>query len=116
MNSIEGEIQEKRLALVPLDEFNRFAAEGVGEIFLFIDLLRAAKNALIVEIIVRAAEEAKKFVEAALVWMKLRLRAEVPFADESRGVAGRFEPRGDRRFGHGQAAARRTGVELVAEP
>src|SRR5206468_2891174 len=103
-------------ALMPFNERDRLAAKGIGQILLLIDLLRAAENPLIVEIIVRAAEEAKKFVEAAFLRMELRLRAEMPLANEGGGIAGGFEARGDRRFGDGQAAAGSARIELVAEP
>src|SRR5206468_670971 len=83
--------------------------------FLFINLLRAAENALIIEIVVSAAEEAEEFVEAALLRMELWLGAQMPLADKSRGVAGGFEAGGDRRFGEREAAAGGTGVEFVAK-
>ncbi len=67
-----------------------------------------------------APEETEEFLEAALLRVKLRRRAEVPFADQAGRIAGGFQPIGDRDFGKRQAdillprclAAR---IELVAE-
>jgi len=78
VHGVEGQVEEERLALVPLDETDGFAAEGVGEVLLFIGLLRPAEDAFVSEIVVPATEEAKKLVEAALLRVLLRLRTEMP--------------------------------------
>ena len=42
VHGVEGQVEEERLGLVPLDERDRLAAEGVGQVFLLLDDLRAA--------------------------------------------------------------------------
>ncbi len=66
------------------------------------------------EVAVRAAEEAEELVEAALLRVHFRQRAEVPLADQAGGVAGGLEPVGEGRLGQRQALAA-AGIELVAE-
>ncbi len=103
VDGVEGQVEEPRLGLVPLDERHRLAAEGVGRVVEFLDRLGAAQDAGAVEVAVRAAEEAEELVEAALLRVQLRQRAEVPLADQAGGVAGRLEAVGERRLGQRQA-------------
>ena len=63
----------------------------------------------------RAAQKAVELVEAALEWTHVRLRAEVPFANQTGRVAGRFETIGDGGFRERQALGA-AGIELVSEP
>ena len=114
VDGVESEVEEPWLGLVPLDERHRLAPEGVGGVVQFLHRLGAAQDAAGVEVIVRAAEEAEELVEAALLRVHLRQRAEVPFADETGDVAGGLEPVGDGLFAHGQPVVA-AGIELVAE-
>ena len=62
-----------------------------------------------------AADEAEELIEAALVGMKIRLKAEVPFADETElpdetGAVPAREASGHRAFRERQACER--GAEL----
>jgi len=72
---------------VPLDEARRLAPEGVRRVIEVLDRLHAAEDAGGLEVVVGAAQEAEELVETALLRMHLRLRPEVPLADEARGVA-----------------------------
>ncbi len=130
MHGIKGEIEKKRLGTVAIDtvaidEGERLAAEGIGQVFGLGDALGAAEDfgptASVRDVGMRAAEEAEEFVKAALGRPEALPRAEVPFADDARRIAGPFEPFGQRRFVAGQAEgfgleADRTGIELVSEP
>ena len=64
------------------------------------------------KIAVAAAEEAKVVVEAAAVGVKLRMGAEVPFANRAGGVAGGAEGIGQRGFGKWQAVGDGSGIPL----
>jgi len=71
------------------------------------------------EVAVAAAEKTEKLVEAAPVRMKLRVGAEVPFADDAGRVTRAMEGVGDRglreREDVGRAGGIPLGVILVAE-
>src|SRR5262249_28666184 len=100
----EGEVEEEQLLLVPVDEGGRLAGQDVGQVAVDLDPLlaavdRAAGFIVGVEVRMSAAQEAEVLAEAAAQRVELVLLAEVPFADQPRGVAGRLEPVGDRYLG-----------------
>ncbi len=90
-----------------IDKGKRLAAERIGQVFGLGDALGAAKDvgptASVRDVGMRPAEEAEKFVKAAIGRPEALPRAEVPFADDPRRVAGPLQPLGQRRFVAGQA-------------
>jgi len=64
------------------------------------------------KIAVAAAEEAEVFVETAAIGVKLRMGAEVPFANRAGGVTGGAEGIGNRGFGKWQAVGDGSGIPL----
>ena len=107
VDGVEGEVEEPRLGRVPLDERHGLAPEGVGGVVEFLHRLVAAQDAGGLEVAVRAAEEAEELVEAALLRVHLRQRAEVPLADQAGDVAGGLEPIGDASFRSAAVPGRR---------
>src|SRR5690606_3655256 len=86
MNGVEREIKKPRFIFVTLDVVACFTAKSVGKIFLTGNRLSAAQHSVPTKITVRASEESKELVESSLLWMELRLIAEVPFPNQTRFV------------------------------
>src|SRR5436190_3172876 len=96
VNCVVGQIQKERLLLMPLNERNRLAREGFGEIFLFVHLCRAAPDGIQavrfgIHIRMRTVEEPEKFIKAAAGRKKLWLESQMPFADDAGRITRCFE-------------------------
>ncbi len=104
-----------------IDIGDGFAAEGIGQVFLLVNLVMTAQDRLCIgvgialgfcfrfllrirdKIGMRAAREAKEFVKAALDRIETIGRAQMPLADKARGIAGRLQGIGDGCLGQRQA-------------
>src|SRR5262249_7761721 len=111
------QVKEEGMSAVALDEGCRFATEFIGEVFLGLDRFLTAQDrdqvlaaglGIDLEVVVSAAEEAEKLVEAALAGMKCRGAAQVPFPPRPRGVPGRFQ-----RVGHGDLVDRQADLGVI---
>src|SRR5687768_12379514 len=87
-----------------VDERHGFAAERIGEVFLFVDALLPAQYASFLsrKIRMRAAKKTEELIEPAPLRMKPLAAAQVPFAHEACCVARRFQSVGDRCLRQGQ--------------
>src|SRR5262249_35592387 len=87
---------------VPIDEGQRLAAEGVGEVRGFLHVLGPTEDfagaSLIRDVDVQAAEEAEELVKTTPGRPQAGPRTQVPFANEAGRVTGRFEPLRERCF------------------
>ncbi len=90
---------------MPLNESYRFAGKHVGEILVFLHGDVAAQNSFCArpgQAKVGARVEAEELVENARQGMEPLAVSKVSLADHARGVAGGFEPLGERGFAEGE--------------
>src|SRR5687768_13487166 len=125
MHRIERQIAEPRLRVMLLDERHRFACESFRDVSLLFYRLGAAQNEIVriagdVQVVMRAPEEAKEFIEAALQRMKSWLVAEVGFPEPSGRIARSFQSVCDRLLMNRESSVRhrrlcRPRIKLVSE-
>ena len=121
VHRVKGQVKQERLVLVPRDERDGFASEGIGQILFLLDHLRPSVDRcpLAGEVRVPAREESEVLIEPAPRWVKPRRHPLVPLADEPRHISGGLEPVRQGCFRQGQAdidVIGFTGIELVPEP
>lgn len=101
MDCVVGEVDEEGFLLVGFDEFYRFFAEVVGEVFGSLDWLVFDEELMTgmrffewPETSV-AAKEADEVIEAAFVWMEVTVFAEVPLSESGGAVFFFLEERSE---------------------
>ena len=94
MDRVEGQVEEERVVLVPIDEGDGLTREGIGQVIFLLDDLGSPvdRRTLAGEVGVSTAEETEEFVEPPSLRLKLRCLTQVPLANQARGVARGLEP------------------------
>ena len=98
MNRVKRDVSKKWFVLIRADELDRFSGNCVGQVF-GLDQRRFVSHDRAVKRLWRfdgekgmgTGQETVKLIKAPGLWVKLRLRAQMPFAKHSRNITGLFQ-------------------------